>query len=150
MRWERFWDWVSTCSRFPFVLQSALQECVSLLWYYYEETLIFCTFMYNSSKDFQHFRGTSKGFLCALSWPWTSSRASHCQATNEWIWWCGEFEIAGDLQATSRFIDSLKILYIAPSLGGCESLVEQPTIFFILGERGRQNLFSIFFCNLMF
>lgn len=38
------------------------------------------------------------------------------------------FEIAGDLQATSRFIDSLKIPYIAPSLGGCESLVEQPTI----------------------
>ncbi|GLJ31734.1 hypothetical protein SUGI_0638220 [Cryptomeria japonica] len=38
------------------------------------------------------------------------------------------FEIAGDLEATSRFIDSLKIPYIAPSLGGCESLVEQPTI----------------------
>ena len=38
------------------------------------------------------------------------------------------FEIAGDLQATSCFIDSLKIPYIAPSLGGCESLVKQPTI----------------------
>lgn len=38
------------------------------------------------------------------------------------------FEIAGDLEATSLFIDSLKIPYIAPSLGGCESLVEQPTI----------------------
>ncbi|KAH7431909.1 hypothetical protein KP509_08G072600 [Ceratopteris richardii] len=38
------------------------------------------------------------------------------------------FEVAGDLEATSRFIDSLKIPYIAPSLGGCESLVEQPTI----------------------
>lgn len=38
------------------------------------------------------------------------------------------FEIVGDLQATSCFIDSLKIPYIAPSLGGCESLVEQPTI----------------------
>lgn len=38
------------------------------------------------------------------------------------------FEIAGDLKATSKFIDSLKIPYIAPSLGGCESLVEQPTI----------------------
>ena len=35
------------------------------------------------------------------------------------------FEITGDLQATSRFIDSLKIPYIAPSLGGCESLVKQ-------------------------
>eukprot|EP01018_Ginkgo_biloba_P010496 Gb_39265 [translate_table: standard] len=38
------------------------------------------------------------------------------------------FEIAGDLQSTSRFIDLLKIPYIAPSLGGCESLIEQPTI----------------------
>lgn len=38
------------------------------------------------------------------------------------------FEVAGDLEATSRFIDSLKIPYIAPSLGGCESLVEQPTV----------------------
>lgn len=38
------------------------------------------------------------------------------------------FEVGGDLEATSRFIDSLKIPYIAPSLGGCESLVEQPTV----------------------
>eukprot|EP00252_Welwitschia_mirabilis_P017846 TRINITY_DN3972_c0_g1_i1.p1 TRINITY_DN3972_c0_g1~~TRINITY_DN3972_c0_g1_i1.p1 ORF type:complete len:496 (-),score=22.61 TRINITY_DN3972_c0_g1_i1:425-1912(-) len=38
------------------------------------------------------------------------------------------FEISGDLQATSQFIDSLRIPYIGPSLGGCESLVEQPTI----------------------
>ncbi|KAJ7559375.1 hypothetical protein O6H91_04G082500 [Diphasiastrum complanatum] len=38
------------------------------------------------------------------------------------------FEIAGDLELTSKFIDGLRIPYIAPSLGGCESLVEQPTI----------------------
>ncbi|KAH8960198.1 hypothetical protein BDL97_06G120000 [Sphagnum fallax] len=38
------------------------------------------------------------------------------------------FEIVGDLETTSRFIDGLRIPYIAPSLGGCESLVEQPTI----------------------
>lgn len=38
------------------------------------------------------------------------------------------FEVAGDLEATSRFIDALKLPYIAPSLGGCESLVEQPTV----------------------
>lgn len=38
------------------------------------------------------------------------------------------FEIKGDLHMTSRFIDLLKIPFIAPSLGGVESLVEQPTI----------------------
>jgi cystathionine gamma-synthase len=37
-------------------------------------------------------------------------------------------QIVGDLETTSRFIDGLRIPYIAPSLGGCESLVEQPTI----------------------
>jgi cystathionine gamma-synthase len=37
-------------------------------------------------------------------------------------------QIVGDLEMTSRFIDGLRIPYIAPSLGGCESLVEQPTI----------------------
>lgn len=37
-------------------------------------------------------------------------------------------QIDGDLQRTSNFIDGLRIPYIAPSLGGVESLVEQPTI----------------------
>ncbi|MEM9951956.1 MAG: aminotransferase class I/II-fold pyridoxal phosphate-dependent enzyme [Chloroflexota bacterium] len=38
------------------------------------------------------------------------------------------FEVAGDLQTTGDFIDSLQIPYIAPSLGGVESLVEQPAL----------------------
>jgi cystathionine gamma-synthase len=38
------------------------------------------------------------------------------------------FEIDGSLEATSRFIDRLRIPYIAPSLGGVESLVEQPSL----------------------
>lgn len=36
------------------------------------------------------------------------------------------FQVAGDLHETSAFIDRLRIPYIAPSLGGTESLVEQP------------------------
>jgi len=36
--------------------------------------------------------------------------------------------VQGDLGSTGRFIDALKIPYIAPSLGGVESLVEQPAI----------------------
>jgi cystathionine gamma-synthase len=38
------------------------------------------------------------------------------------------FEVAGDLKITSQFIDHLKIPYIAPSLGGVESLIEQPAL----------------------
>ncbi|KAG7555354.1 Cys/Met metabolism pyridoxal phosphate-dependent enzyme [Arabidopsis suecica] len=38
------------------------------------------------------------------------------------------FEITGDLETTIKFIDSLKIPYIATSFGGCESLVDQPAI----------------------
>lgn len=38
------------------------------------------------------------------------------------------FEVSGDLQTTGDFIDRLQIPYIAPSLGGVESLVEQPAL----------------------
>jgi cystathionine gamma-synthase len=38
------------------------------------------------------------------------------------------FEIDGDLEATSRFIDAVQIPLIASSLGGVESLIEQPAL----------------------
>jgi cystathionine gamma-synthase len=38
------------------------------------------------------------------------------------------FEIAGDLEATSRVVDACQIPQIAPSLGGVESLIEQPAL----------------------
>ena len=38
------------------------------------------------------------------------------------------FEVRGTLESASKFIDALRIPYIAPSLGGVESLVEQPTV----------------------
>jgi cystathionine gamma-synthase len=38
------------------------------------------------------------------------------------------FEVRGDLAAASRVIDSCRIPYIAVSLGGVESLIEQPAI----------------------
>jgi cystathionine gamma-synthase len=38
------------------------------------------------------------------------------------------FEVRGDLETTSRFIDALEIPYIAPSLGGVDSLIEQPAL----------------------
>ena len=39
------------------------------------------------------------------------------------------FAVAGDISVTSDFIDRLRIPYIAPSLGGTESLIEQPAYF---------------------
>ncbi len=38
------------------------------------------------------------------------------------------FEVGATLETASKFVDGLQIPYIAPSLGGCESLVEQPTV----------------------
>ncbi len=38
------------------------------------------------------------------------------------------FEVKATLQQISKFIDACKIPYIAPSLGGVESLIEQPSL----------------------
>ncbi|XBI51770.1 hypothetical protein VPH35_034248 [Triticum aestivum] len=38
------------------------------------------------------------------------------------------FEVASDLHGVMRFIDALEIPFIAMSLGGCESLVQQPAV----------------------
>ena len=38
------------------------------------------------------------------------------------------FEVDGSLEDTSRFVDALQIPIIAPSLGGVETLVEQPAL----------------------
>lgn len=38
------------------------------------------------------------------------------------------FEIDGDLARTGKFIDALHLPYIGPSLGGVESIVEQPAL----------------------
>jgi cystathionine gamma-synthase len=36
------------------------------------------------------------------------------------------FELDGDIEASSRFLDRLKLCYIGPSLGGCETLITHP------------------------
>jgi cystathionine gamma-synthase len=38
------------------------------------------------------------------------------------------FNIKGDLDAAKRFIDALKMMYIAPSLGGVETLITHPAL----------------------
>jgi len=52
------------------------------------------------------------------------------------------FTIKGELERTSRFIDALRIPKIAPSMGGVESLVEQPALmsFFELSTEQRREV----------
>ena len=52
-------------------------------------------------------------------------------------WRLGELDT--DLEGTGRFIDALRIPYMGPSLGGVESIVEQPALMshFTLNEAER-------------
>jgi cystathionine gamma-synthase len=48
------------------------------------------------------------------------------------------FEIDGDFQRTARFIDLLRLPYIGPTLGGAESIIEQPAALFSLDPEERR------------
>jgi cystathionine gamma-synthase len=54
------------------------------------------------------------------------------------------FEVASDLHGVMRFIDALEIPFIATSLGGCESLVQQPAVMSFWGksdeEKGKNGI----------
>ena len=49
------------------------------------------------------------------------------------------FEVRGDLEAASRVVDRLRIPYIGPTLGGVESIVQQPALFVSLAAEERQS-----------
>jgi cystathionine gamma-synthase len=63
-------------------------------------------------------------------YPGLPSHPSHATATRLMRGFGGvvTFDLHGDLASTGKFIDALRIPYIAPSLGGVESLVEQPAL----------------------
>lgn len=63
-------------------------------------------------------------------YPGLASHPDHEIATKQLTGFGGvvSFEVAGDLATTSEFIDRCRIPYIAPSLGGVESLIEQPAL----------------------
>ncbi|XP_057769540.1 cystathionine gamma-synthase 1, chloroplastic [Salvia miltiorrhiza] len=63
-------------------------------------------------------------------YPGLASHPEHHLAKKQMTGFGGvvSFEVDGDLHKTAKFIDSLKIPYIAPSFGGCESIVDQPAI----------------------
>jgi cystathionine gamma-synthase len=48
------------------------------------------------------------------------------------------FEIDGDFEKTGRFIDLLRLPFIGPTLGGVESIVQQPAAFFSLDPYERK------------
>ncbi len=48
------------------------------------------------------------------------------------------FEIEGDFETTGRFIDRLHLPYIGPTLGGVESIIEQPAALFSLDPEERR------------
>jgi cystathionine gamma-synthase len=48
------------------------------------------------------------------------------------------FEVDGDLEATGRFVDALRIPFIGPTLGGVESIVQQPALFVSLDPAERR------------
>ncbi|XP_076960730.1 cystathionine gamma-synthase 1, chloroplastic-like [Bidens hawaiensis] len=65
-----------------------------------------------------------------IYYPGLQSHPEHELAKKQMTGYGGvvSFEVDGDLHTTIKFIDSLKIPYIAPSFGGCESIVDQPAI----------------------
>ncbi|MEN8159447.1 MAG: aminotransferase class I/II-fold pyridoxal phosphate-dependent enzyme [Myxococcota bacterium] len=63
-------------------------------------------------------------------YPGLQSHPDYSVATRQMRGFSGvvTFEVEGDLEATIRFTDACSLPYIAPSLGGVESLVEMPVL----------------------
>ena len=74
-------------------------------------------------------------------YPGLASHPDHAIAARQMKGFGGvvSFEIDADLEGTSRFIDALVLPYMGPSLGGVESIVEQPALMshFALDEAER-------------
>jgi cystathionine gamma-synthase len=82
--------------------------------------------------------------VARVYYPGLESHPSHKTATSIMRGFGGvvTFELKGDLASTGRFIDALKIPRIAASLGGVESLVEQPALmsYFELSSEQRNQI----------
>lgn len=63
-------------------------------------------------------------------YPALPTHPDHAIAMEQMRGWGGvvSFELDGGIEETSRFVDSLRLPYIAPSLGGVESMVVQPAL----------------------
>jgi cystathionine gamma-synthase len=68
--------------------------------------------------------------IARVWYPGLESHPDHEVAVRQMTGFGGvvSFEVDGDLRTTGRFIDRMRLPYIAPSLGGVESLIEQPAL----------------------
>ncbi len=77
-------------------------------------------------------------------YPGLESHPSHRVARTQMRGFGGlvSFELDGTLEQTGAFIDALQVPYMAPSLGGVESLVEQPALmsYYEMAPEERQQL----------
>jgi cystathionine gamma-synthase len=72
--------------------------------------------------------------VCRVYYPGLASHPEHELARGQMAGFGGvvSFEIDGDFETTGRFIDLLELPYIGPTLGGAESIIEQPAALFSL------------------
>lgn len=77
-----------------------------------------------------------------VHYPGLPSHPDHEVAVAQMRGWGGvvSFELDGDLKETSNFIDRMRLPYIAPSLGGVESMIVQPALmsFYQMAPEDRQ------------
>jgi len=75
-----------------------------------------------------------------VHYPGLSTHPDHEVARRQMAGFGGvvSFEIEGDMDKTGRFIDCLRLPYIGPTLGGVESIVEQPAVLFSLNPEDRR------------
>lgn len=68
--------------------------------------------------------------IARVHYPGLESHPDHHIAKQQMSGYGGvvSFEVDGDLWRTAKLIDSVRLPYIAPSLGGVETLIEQPTV----------------------
>src|SRR5437867_4544692 len=68
--------------------------------------------------------------IAAVHYPGLATHREHDVAKRQMRGFGGvvSFEVRGDLDAASRVVDACRIPYLAVSLGGVESLIEQPAI----------------------
>jgi len=68
--------------------------------------------------------------VARVHYPGLPSHVDHHIAAEQMSGFGGviSFEVDGDLWDTAKVIDNVRLPYIAPSLGGVESLIEQPTV----------------------
>jgi cystathionine beta-lyase/cystathionine gamma-synthase len=70
-----------------------------------------------------------KAGITAVHYPWLKESPSHNVATKQMRAGGGllSFEVAGGLTNAQRFVDALRLVTIATSLGGIETVVEVPS-----------------------